>query len=344
MGLALEWERAAKAGRDGTLTESACRKVLSQLHEQATGAPLTFYTVEGWINEWLANRAGTTAPRTLVRYTATCRDFLEALDERAKLALGTLTGADMRKYRDGLRSGGHSATTCNQSLKILSSPLEHARRLGLIAVNPVHGVTPLKDERIAKRDAFTVAQIKDLLAETQGTDWEGCILLGAFCGLRLMDAAKLTWSAIDFETRLLSTETAKRGVGVTVPMHPALLSWLRSRPRGIAKAFVLPKLADKSGSGKSGLSSTFKRIMERAGVAGEVARKGKGAGRTTNTLSFHSTRHFFVSQLSASGVPADVRQRLAGHTDAKTHAKYAAHELESLYAAVEGLPSVAVAG
>ena len=90
---------------------------------------------------------------------------------------------------------------------------------------------------------------------------------------------------------------------------------------------VLPSLAGKSGSGKSGLSMAFKKIMERAGIVGEIARQGHGAGRTTSTLSFHSTRHFFVSALSAGGVPADVRQRLAGHTDVKMHAVYAAHEM-----------------
>ena len=99
-------------------------------------------------------------------------------------------------------------------------------------------------------------------------------------------------------------------------------------------------LAGKSGAGKSGLSMAFKRLMLKAGIVGEIARRGTGAGRTTNTLSFHSTRHFFVSALSAEGVPSDVRQRLAGHTDAKTHAIYATHEIESMRAAVAKLPGL----
>ncbi|MEI7774858.1 MAG: hypothetical protein WCK17_08785 [Verrucomicrobiota bacterium] len=60
--------------------------------------------------------------------------------------------------------------------------------------------------------------------------------------------------------------------------------------------------------------------------------------RTTSTLRFHSTQHFFVSALSAGGVPSDVRQRLVGHTDARTHAVYSAHEIESMRAAVAKLP------
>jgi integrase len=338
--LSLEWERVALAGRSGVLTEAACRKVLSELHEQTSGTPLTFYTVEGWINEWLANRTGTTAESTLIRYTGTCRDFLATIRDRAKLPLGILTATDLRQYRDGLRAAGHSTATCNQLLKILSTPLEQARRLGLIPVNPAQGVAPLKETNAGKRDAFTIEQIRVLLEATEGTDWYGCILLGAFCGLRLMDAANLTWASVDLDAALLSTRTAKSDVGVTVPLHPALLAWLRSRTRGIGKAPLLPALAGKSGAGKSGLSMAFKRLMLRAGIVGEIARQGSGAGRTTNTLYFHSTRHFFVSALSAEGVPSDVRQRLAGHTDAKTHAVYAAHEIKSMRAAVDKLPNI----
>jgi integrase len=338
--IALEFERTAAEGRAGVLTEVACRKVISQLHEQTTGRPIAFYTVESWITEWLANCAGTTAPRTLQRYAGTCRDFLAALGERAKVALTALTVADLREYRDALKEKGHSSATCNQSLKILRSPLEEARRLGHILVNPALGVKALKDETAAKREAFTAEQIAMLFTAAKGTDWQGCILFGAFCGLRLKDAANLTWSCLDLKAGLLKMKTAKRGVGVTVPLHPALLDWLAAQPRGIGKAPVMPSLAGKSGSGKSGLSMAFKRIMEGAGIIGEIARQGHGAGRTTSTLSFHSTRHFFVSALSASGVPADVRQRLAGHTDAKTHAVYAAHEIESMRAAVSKLPNI----
>jgi integrase len=66
--------------------------------------------------------------------------------------------------------------------------------------------------------------------------------------------------------------------------------------------------------------------------------------RTASTLSFHSTRHFFVSALLAGGVPSDVRQRLAGHTVARTHAVYSAHEIESMRATVAKLPGVSIAG
>ena len=58
---------------------------------------------------------------------------------------------------------------------------------------------------------------------------------------------------------------------------------------------MLPVLSRKSGSGKSGLSMAFKRIMERAGIEPGVARERAGkAGRNVSRLSFHSSlRHSF---------------------------------------------------
>ena len=72
---------------------------------------------------------------------------------------------------------------------ILRAPLEEARRLGHIPVNPAQAVKPLRDTAARNREAFTTGQIGALLRSSEGTDWQGCILFGAFCGLRLKDAA-----------------------------------------------------------------------------------------------------------------------------------------------------------
>ena len=87
LAMALAWERAGQDGKKGVLTEAASRKVLSQLFEQTSGTPLAFFTVEGWINEWLANRAGTASKGTLIRYAGTCRDFLAGIGDRANSVL-----------------------------------------------------------------------------------------------------------------------------------------------------------------------------------------------------------------------------------------------------------------
>ena len=334
--MALAWADVAAQGRQGLLTEDRCRKVLSELHEQATGAPLTFYTVQSWLAEWIEERAGTIAGITLSRYKSTVREFLAFLGDRAAKPLPTVSHADMRRFRDKLHAEGHSPANCHQLLRILSIPFKLACARGRIPVNPTLGIPKLKDDRTDKRIPFTIEQIRGLLKVTKGTDWEGVIMLGAFCGLRLQDAANLTFGAINFQTGMLSLKTAKRGVQVDVPLQPALLAYLRARPPGVGKAPLFPTLCGN----KANLSMGFKRRMAHAGIVGKVAREGTGKGRTISTLSFHSTRYFFVSSLSAAGVPEDTRKRLAGHVDSKTHASYAAGEIESLRAAMAKMPAI----
>jgi len=51
-------------------------------------------------------------------------------------------------------------------------------------------------------------------------------------------------------------------------------------------------------------------------------------------------RHTLISNLANLGVAAEVREKIAGHSDARTHQKYSHHEIETLRQAVEKLPSL----
>ena len=85
----------------------------------------------------------------------------------------------------------------------------------------------------------------------------------------------------------------------------------------------------------------FKRIMKRAGVRGEVVRERQGeAGRTVNTLSFHSFRHTLTSIMANAGVPVEVRQKFTGHASAEMNQHYTHHEIATLRSAIEKLPEL----
>jgi integrase len=71
----------------------------------------------------------------------------------------------------------------------------------------------------------------------------------------------------------------------------------------------------------------FARIMARAKIEGEVARKGNRQRRTVRTLTFHSLRHSFSSTMANAGVAEEVRMKLAGHSTREVDAKYTHHEL-----------------
>jgi integrase len=125
-----------------------------------------------------------------------------------------------------------------------------------------------------------------------------------------------------------------------LPIHPELQEWLLLRPSTDSDAYVLPSLANKSEGGRSGLSQQFKRVMEKAGIAGRVIREGQGVGRKSVSLSFHSLRHSFNSALANAGVAQDVRQALTGHASAEMNERYTHRDLAPLRDAVAKVPKL----
>ena len=306
------WVKVARGGRNGTLTETQVRSVLSELLEQATGEPLHFATVKDYFADWLKDKAGGKAHKTAVRYAQMTESFLVFLGKRAGLALGAISPADLRKWREGLTKAGRSPSTVNLHLKVVSIAFERARRLGYIPLNPCLGLESLKDEDKGERDTFTPEQVQELVEAAKGTEWEGAVLAGFFTGLRLKDVANLLWEEVDSTDSkrwYIRKKTSKTGRTVAVPVHPQFKTWLEPR-QAIGKAPVFPSLAGKGTGGKTGLSGQFKQLMEGQGIRGRVMREGGGAGRLTMSLSFHSLRHSFTSVMTNEGVPEEVRMLL----------------------------------
>lgn len=346
MAVAVKWEETAKAGRENRLTEIQARKVVADILARSTGETLHFHTCRAWLDEWVEGKRGTTAPATMTKYEQTVRDFLKHLGERAELTLAAIGPKDIRSFRDALAKGGRAPSTVNMAIKkTLSAPFLAAFRLGYVSVNPCAGVDSLRDEGEGEREVFTTEQVGKLLEAAEG-DWKGAILCGYLTGLRLRDVAEMPWEAVDFDAGTLRIRTRKTGAVLVLPLHEELAAWLRKQTRGIAKAPIFPSLAGKGTGGRHGLSGRFAAIMEKAKIKGRILRQGseEGSGRTTSSLSFHSLRHSFVSALAKAGVTTELRQKLSGHADERSHAVYSHHEMDTLRAAVAKLPRVGKAG
>jgi integrase len=185
------------------------------------------------------------------------------------------------------------------------------------------------------------------LVEAAEGDWKGLIISAYYTGGRLSDLARLTWSNIDLsQNKKVIRFMQKKTKGKTpkskveIPIHEALEEYLLSGPTsGALNVPVFPELHGKSGSGKSGLSTAFKRIMAKAGIdAGVIRERSGAAGRCVSALSFHSLRHSFNSALANAGVSKESRQKLTGHASADMNIIYTHHELETIRSAIKTLP------
>ena len=268
-------------------------------------------------------------------------EFKKHLGKKAHLNLSAVSLKDVRAFRDLIAQSGHAPTTVNGTMKILSVPFNAALRLGYIPVNPCLGVDALRDDAHTEKDVFTAEQVEKLIEAAAG-DWRGVILTAYYTGLRLRDVVDLKWDSFDFENSRLKVKTSKTGAEVEIPLHPEIVEWLKTQPRGIGKAAVFPTLTGKTGGGKSGLSMAFKRIIDKAGIKGRVLRQKAedGAGRTQSSLSFHSLRHSFNSALANNGIAQEIRQKLTGHATAKMNSKYTHGMHEQMKEAVNSIPGL----
>lgn len=339
----VEWSTAAEKARAGKLYVAQARRVLNEILSTATGESLTEFTLTEWFKQFLANKTASSTPATIKRYTQVLGDFETYLGARAARPLAGVTPSDLIAYRDKLRTEGRAISTVNLIVrKILSVPFESARKLGYITTNPAAAVDEAKDKEEARakgREPFSPEEVRSLLTAAGESEWRGLILLAATSGLRLGDAARLTWGNVDMNRKILIVLTQKTDAEVAIPLHVDFLEWLGKQRRGIGKAPVFPELSQKPIGGRPGLSAGFKRIMEKAGIKSKAFVR-KGEGRTTFSKGFHSFRHTYISSLANAGVTPEIRQKLAGHSDAKTHAGYTHHELETLRAAIEKLPNI----
>lgn len=340
--MAAEWEAAARRAHQGTLTEVQARAVINSILEHAGQEPVTFYKTHDWFDEWLADKKKSSQPTTAQKYEPVIQRFLKHLGPKAEAGLAHVTPSNIRSFRDLLHREGRAARTVNQIIsKIISAPLAKAVRLGYAQLNPCKAVESLQ-ETITEAGTFTLDQVAFLLKAAPSEDWRGFILAGFYTGQRLRDLASLTWEQVDLENRMIFLKQSKGAAQVAIPIHTDLLDHLIGlKAPDDPKAPVFPSLYGRAGSGKSGLSESFKRIMGKAGI--EIKKRLEAAGdsgRGRNDLSFHSLRHSFNSAMANAGVSQEIRQKLTGHRDSDMNKLYTHLDFPALAAAVDAVPSV----
>lgn len=352
MKVALAYQKAAKLSMAGELTEAVARDVLNDIMKSVGADTMRSPVIADWLNEWLDAKEGKQKPSTIGRYRSLVNGFIKHLGDRAQKRLSSLVPRDISAYlAKRLKEDKVSPTTANLDGMILRMALGRARKNGLVSANVAEAVDlPTADS--VERVPFTSAEVSLLVDAAEG-EWKTLILVAYFTGARLGDCRKLPWSDVDltkgiitFKRPIKRTQVSVLGDAgstknkVTVPIHAELLNHLLALATSDQpQTYVMPALAlpEKPG-GRSGLSETFKEIATKAGVDLMVV-QGSGKSKLARK-TFHCLRHSFTSELANHGVGKELRQKLTGHKDDKSHERYTHHELETLRRAVDKLPSL----
>jgi integrase len=311
------------------------------------------YTLETWTAEWLRRKGRDSSKATMARYKSHADAFLAWLgDERRKKPLESVTSQHVREWREKLQDEGRAGKTVLSYVKDLGAIYRAAMREGIVSFNPCGtAISDIDTSDSHPRTNFQDAEFEAILAAAPSVEWRGVILAAAFTGLRLGDAARLSWQSVDLEGKkitLIPSKTKKKKREVRIPIHPDLLAFLLAAPVAddSPAAPVFPTLAKKEVNGGSGLSDTFTGIMAAAGVdRGKPSRvieegQDKGAGRITWEKGFHSFRHTFTSWLRNAGVSEEDRMALTGHSTRESHQIYSHADEKAGQDAIAKLPSL----
>ena len=330
-------EHSSKLARARNLTQERTRSLLSEILERITdnAESIRSETVESFFKSHVQTLEGTVSEGTLARYEGVMSKFLEHLGPRAKRVLNGILPKDVQAYVNQ-RANEVEASTIAGDLKDLSAVFNTAIKIGYMDRNPALGVKRPKSQPI-EREVFTHAQIRALVAEAKG-DWKTAVLCGYYSGARLGDVVKLRWEHVNFDSGkvgAIAFRQSKTGKRVMIPLVPELREHLESIAGDQKDPYIMPTLALRRPGGRNGLSGTFIRILEKAGIDPTYV---EGKGKRFAKLSFHSLRHTFNSAMANAGVSQEVRMKLTGHQSVAMNNTYTHHEQKTLADALNRIP------
>ncbi|HEY4116291.1 MAG TPA: tyrosine-type recombinase/integrase [Byssovorax sp.] len=228
-----------------------------------------------------------------------------------------------RVHADAIRARllvGYAPATANRLLAALRGVLRAARRLRLIELEDHElavGVARVGGERLPRGRALAASELRALFAACDprtpiGARDAALLALLYGTGLRRAEAAGLALADVGAEgaIRILGKGNRERLVHATGGVARALARWLDVRG-----AEPGPLLAPVTRGGRVKL----RRLNDHAVF---VILRGLAARARVAPFSPHDCRRSFISDLLDVGVDIATVQRMAGHRDVTTTARY----------------------
>lgn len=221
-----------------------------------------------------------------------------------------------------------SPSTVNRYIRVCRRVWEFAKA----EQNPWREFPFIKGEA-NKRRRLTLEELKRLIESATG-EMRTLFVIGAYTGLRLGDAAHVTWEQVDAANGIIRLRPHKTvyssGTWVHLPMHRVLAANL-GKPK--KRGFITPEMASWP---QWKLSDAVQAHFEVCGLGESI--KAEGYKRHTAVVGFHSLRSTFVSIMVEAGVPLAIIRALVGHVDEEITLRYYRMEEERARAEIAKLP------
>ena len=180
----------------------------------------------------------------------------------------------------------------------------------MIDLNPVQGVKRFPDKRhdrfLSQIELVALGEaLRDAVQAQENPAGIAILRLLIFTGARKSEIARLRWSEVDFEHRMLRFSDSKTGQKI-LPLNAAALAVLAEHPKLEGQGFVFPAL--RGGGHYVGTPKVWNRVRAAAGL---------------EDVRLHDLRHSFASVAVSMGASLPMIGALLGHKDSATTQRYA---------------------
>lgn len=216
-----------------------------------------------------------------------------------------------------------AAATTNKMLAALRGVLKEAWRLGLMSAEDYRRAADLAAVRgttLPRGRALSAGEIRAIFLEctndARTTGRRDAALMGVLygCGLRRAEVVALDLKDYNAEDGALTIRAAKgnkeRMVYLPTGAQRALDAWLRVRGADAGPLFIPINKGGRILQGRMADQAVLKLLRRRAQAA------------SVATFSPHDLRRTFISDLLDAGADISNVQRLAGHANVQTTARY----------------------
>lgn len=261
--------------------------------------------------KWIKSKSKTVEAGTLTDYELAFR--LHILPVLGEEKLSDITPENLQDWVDSLSNTKLSPSSINKAYRYLRNCLNNAVAKEKLVRSPCRGVIVPQPSKQIEFDILSVKEVKQLLDIADEPE-RTLVAVLAYSGLRLGEGLGLKWKDIDFDKRCIRVERSygTRGWGPTktsasrraVPLSQTLAAILSVYCDG--RTMTEPDNVVFSHDGttpldQSNMRRDFNKALKKAGI---------------RHVSLHSLRHFYSSNMIASGCSIKFLQNSLGHRSA----------------------------
>ena len=284
-------------------------------------------TLAAWLKVYFDEFATGIQPETMGTYEKYLRNHV--LPALGSVPLADLNREKMQRFVNALAASGIAPSSIRTILAPVSKALHCARRFGYLRENPADDlVYPAVPK--TEKPALTDAQAAELERVTMDTPIGNMIFLARCTGLRRREILGLAWPNIHLSEKYLTVYQLSDENALKLPKNRKtrripLTDEVLDRFRAIQRQQRKMKLAAGS-AWQNDLDLVFTDEAGRPRTTGYVDfhfREARKAAGLDDSITFHSLRRTFATDLDRLGVSDKAYTSILGHaTAAFTREKY----------------------